>query len=330
MPAASLTVRRSVLTLPGHQIKFHEKAAASAADEVMPDCEDACPLSAKGPEVRGVIVRSFTTLDWSGKFLTFRPNNTESPFFREDLEHVVKGAVDRFHGVVIPKVSTPEQVERVDELLTTFEAASGWKTRLRIEALVETALGIENAFRIACASDRMASLIFGIADYSADVGIADSYTDQNQRFLYQKGRVVNAAKAAGLDAIDNVHLAVHDLDALRRYTAESVGLGFDGRWCITPNHILIVNELYLPTEKQLEHARKVVELYERADAEGLGAIVDPESGEMIDEATIKIAFRQLLKGCRAGQVELAFLVEATKRSAASAGYDFLGMGLQAT
>jgi citrate lyase beta subunit len=325
MPSTSVTVRRSVLTLPGHQLRFHEKAAASAADEVMPDCEDACPLSAKGPEVRGVIVRSFTTLDWSGKFVTFRPNNTESPFFHDDLEHIVKGAPDRFHGVVIPKVSTPEQVERVDELLTSFEAASGWKTRLRIEALVESALGIENAFRVATASDRMASLIFGIADYSADVGIADAYTDQNQRFLYQKGRVVNAAKAAGIDAIDNVHLAVHDLEALRRYTAESAGLGFDGRWCITPAHIPVANELYSPTDKQLEHARKVVELYERADAEGIGAIVDPDNGEMIDEATIKIAFRQLLKAYKDGRVDREFLANATRRSAASMGYDFLGV-----
>lgn len=327
MPSRSLTVRRSVLTLPGHQLKFHEKAAASAADEVMPDCEDACPLSAKGDEVRGVIVESFTTLDWSGKFVAFRPNNTESPFFEGDLEHVVKGAVDRFHGVVIPKVSRPEQIERVDELLTRFEAASGWTTKLQVEALIETALGIENAFAIATASDRMASLIFGIADYAADVGIADAYTDQNQRFLYQKGRIVNAAKAAGIDAIDNVHLALRDIEALRRYTAESAGLGFDGRWCITPAHIEAVNELYSPDDRQLEHARKVVELYEKADAEGLGAIVDPDNGEMIDEATIKIAFRQLLKGFRDGRVDRAFLVEATRRSAASAGYDFLGVAL---
>src|SRR5439155_15511629 len=139
--------------------------------------------------------------------------------------------------VIVPKVSRPEQVERVDEMLSRFEAEAGWKTRLQIEALIETALGVENAFRIAVASTRLASLVFGIADYAADVGIADAYTEQNIRFLFAKQRIVNAAKAAGLDAIDGVHLQVHDLEALRRYSSESAGYGFDGRWAITPAHI---------------------------------------------------------------------------------------------
>src|SRR5437868_6287687 len=120
--ARTITIRRSELTLPGHNMKMLEKAAASEADEIMADCEDACPLSAKGDEVRGVIVKAFTTLDWGTKFVTFRPNNTQSPFFKGDLEQVVKGAVDRFHGVIIPKIFEPSQVEQVDELLTRCEA----------------------------------------------------------------------------------------------------------------------------------------------------------------------------------------------------------------
>ena len=211
----AITVRRSEMTLPGHKMDFLRKAAASAADEIMADCEDACPLSAKGPEVRGVIVEAFTTLDWGTKFVTFRPNNTQSPFFEEDLEWVIKGAVDKFHGVIIPKTFKPDQIERVDELITKFEAASGWKTKIQIEALIETAQAVENAYQIATASDRMAGLVFGIADYAADIGVADAYNDQNIRFLYAKQRVINAAKAAGIDAIDNVHLQITDLDALK-------------------------------------------------------------------------------------------------------------------
>jgi citrate lyase subunit beta/citryl-CoA lyase len=295
----------------------------------MADCEDACPLSAKGDEVRGVIVDAFTKLDWGAKFVTFRPNNEQSPFHAGDIEHVVKGAVDRFHGIILPKVFHPEQVERVDEMLTKFEAQSGWKTKLQIETLIETALGVENAYRIATASDRMAGLIFGIADYAADVGVADAYTDQNVRFLFAKQRVVNAAKAAGIDAIDNVHLQLKDLDALRRYSTESAGYGFDGRWCLTPNHLEIVNEVYAPSDEQIEHARKVVEWYEEADAQGLGAIVDPDTGEMIDEATIKMAFKQLLKGYKAGKVEEAFLAKA-QRSAEHTGYNFLGVAIGAS
>lgn len=322
---ATLTVRRSELTLPGHLMKFLEKAASSEADEIMADCEDACPLSAKGDEVRRVIVEAFTGLDWGNKFVTFRPNNQQSPFHEGDMEYVVTNAVDCFDGIILPKIFEPEQIERADELLTKLEARSGWKRKLRIEALIETALGVENAFRIATASDRMDSLIFGIADYAADIGIADAYNDQNIRFLFAKQRVINAAKAAGIDAIDNVHLQLKDLDALRRYSTESMGYGFDGRWALTPTHLPIVNEVYTPTDEQLEHALKVVELYEKADEEDrLGAIVDPDNGEMIDEATIKMAFKQLLKGYKAGKVEEAVLAKA-QRSAEHTGYNFLGI-----
>lgn len=324
--AKQITVRRSELTLPGHRMDFLKKAATSAADEIMADCEDACPLSAKGPEVRNTIVEAFTTLDWGNKFVTFRPNNTQSPFFEGDLETVVKGAVDKFNGVIIPKTFKPDQIERVDELLTKFEAQSGWKTKIQIEALIETAQAVENAYQIATASERMAGLIFGIADYAADIGVGDAYHDQNIRFLYAKQRVINAAKAAEIDAIDNVHLQIRDLEALKVMSAESAGYGFDGRWAITPSHIEIINAVYTPSQEQLEHAMKVVQLYEEADEQGLGAIVDPDNGEMIDEATIKMAFKQLVKGYKAGKVPEDFLKKAA-RSAQHTGYNFLGLGV---
>src|SRR5579871_1221157 len=321
--AGGITIRRSELTLPGHQMKMLQKAAASEADEIMADCEDACPLSAKGEEVRRVISEAFNTLDWGTKFVTFRPNNTQSPFFEGDIEYVVTHAVDKFHGVIIPKSFEPSQIERVDELLTKYEQQAGWTRTIQIEALIETAMGVENAYRIATASPRMASLIFGIADYAAEMGIADAYENQNIRFLYAKQRVVNAARAAGIDAIDNVHLKVRELDALREMSIESAGYGFDGRWAIHPSHLPIINEVYTPTDAQLEHAQKVVLLYEEADAKGLGAIADPDNGEMIDEATIKMAFKQLLRGYKAGKVAEAFMQKAA-RSSAHTGYNFLG------
>jgi len=321
--ARTITIRRSELTLPGHNMRMLEKAAASDADEIMADCEDACPLSAKGDEVRGVISEAFNTLDWGTKFVTFRPNNTQSPFFKGDIEYVVTHAVDKFHGIILPKTFEPSQIEEVDELLTKYEKQAGWTRKIQIEALIETAMAVENAFKIATASDRMAGLIFGIADYAADIGIADAYEGQNIRFLYAKQRVVNAAKAAGIDAVDNVHLKVREMDDLRRMTEESAGYGYDGRWAIHPSHIPVINEIYTPTDAQVEHAKKVVELYEQADQQGLGAISDPDNGEMIDEATIKIAFKQLLKAFKAGKVEEAFIQKAA-RSAAHTGYNFLG------
>ncbi|MGI8549377.1 MAG: HpcH/HpaI aldolase/citrate lyase family protein, partial [Dehalococcoidia bacterium] len=231
-----------------------------------------------------------------------------------------------FHGVILPKVFEPEQVERVDELLGRYEARSGWKTRLQIEVLIETALAVENAFRIATASDRMASLIFGIADYAADVGIAEAMENQGIRFLYAKQRVVNAAKAAGLDAIDNVHLRLRDLEGLQQVAEQSAGYGFDGKWAITPSHLEIINAAFSPSRDQLEQAKRIVRLYEEADTQGLGSLADPETGEMVDEATIKMAFKLLLKGYRAGLVDSDFLNQAA-RSASYTGYNFLGVDL---
>lgn len=324
----AITVRRSELTLPGHNMKYLEKAAASEADEIMADCEDACPLSAKGEQVRRTIVEAFTTLDWGNKFVTFRPNNTQSPYFEGDLAYIVGNAVDRFHGVIVPKVFRPEQVEQVDELLSRLESHAGWHTRLLIEVLIETALGVENAYRIATASDRMASLIFGIADYAADIGIAEAMEGQNLRFLYAKQRVVNAAKAAGLDAIDNVHLKIHDIEGLRQVADESAGYGFDGKWAITPGHVAVINAAFSPSLQQLEQAKRVVRLYEDADQQGLGSLLDPDTGEMIDEATIKMALKLLLKGLRAGMVESDFLRHSL-RSAGATGYNFLGVDFPA-
>jgi citrate lyase subunit beta / citryl-CoA lyase len=326
MTASPLTIRRSELTLGGHSLRMLHRAAESDADEVMADCEDACPLSAKGEPVRRTIVEAFTTLDWGSKFLAVRPNNTRSPFFEADLEYVVTRAVDRFHGVVVPKVFEPEQIERVDELLTRLEARAGWTSRLRIEALIETARGVENAYRIATASDRMASLIFGIADYAADLGIADAVENQHIRFLYAKQRTVNAAKAAGLDAIDCVNLRYRDIGALWDQCRAAAGIGFDGKWAIHPSHIPVINTVFSPTDAQVQQAVKVVRLYEEADRAGHGALADPDTGEMIDEATVKMAFRQILKGHRAGAVD-AETLRLARRSAAHTGYDFLGLGL---
>src|SRR4051812_1387155 len=108
--AGQVTIRRSELTLPGHKLNMLQKAAQSEADEIMADCEDACPLSAKGPEVRQVIVEAFNTLDWGTKYVTFRPNNTQSPFFEGDLEYIVTHAVDKFHGIILPKTFEPQQI----------------------------------------------------------------------------------------------------------------------------------------------------------------------------------------------------------------------------
>jgi citrate lyase subunit beta / citryl-CoA lyase len=313
-PVAQIAIRRSELTVPGHLPDLLRKAAASQADEVMLDCEDACPVSAKGDEVRGTIVAALNTLDWGGKGLVIRPNGRRTLYGEDDLAAIVTGAPNRFQGIIMPKVMDADDIIWLDQLLTRLEDQSGWTQRIQIEALIETARGLGNAERIADASDRNSSLIFGIADFAADMGMTDPMTNQNIRFLYAKQRVVAAAKAAGLDAIDNSHLNIRDLDGLRTISQEAVSFGFDGKWALSPTHVPVINDVFSPPAAMLDRARKVIDLYIKADREDhLGALLDPENGELLDEATIKIAARFLRRGARAGLVPADVIAELDKR-----------------
>jgi citrate lyase subunit beta/citryl-CoA lyase len=311
-PLARVHIRRSELTVPGHLLDLLRKAAASSADEVMLDCEDACPVSAKGDTVRQTIIEALTTLDWGGKALFVRPNGRRTLYGQADLETIVTGAVDRFHGIIMPKVLDADDIHVLDEQLTRLEEQSGWSYRLQIEPLIETARGVENAFRIAEASPRVTALIFGIADYSADMGMSDPMRDQNQRFVYAKQRVANAAKAAGLDAIDNGHLHIRDLEGLRAVSETALSYGFDGKWALSPTHVPVINEVFSPPADALARSEKVIRLYIEADTAGLGALLDPDTGVLLDEATIKIAARLLRRGARSGLVP-ADVIEALDR-----------------
>src|SRR2546425_507494 len=293
-------IPRTELTYPGHNLKLHENAAdpvKSPVDHVMADFEDACPYEFKGEKSRKTVVKAFTTLDFGTKVVTFRPNNILSAFFLGDVEAVVLGAPNRFHGIVLPKTLGPEDVVFLSKLLDSLERRAGWNYRLQIEALIENPKALIRAHDVATASDRMAGLIFGIADFAATMGIREIVENQNRDFHYAKQSMVVAAKAAGLHAVDNVYLRlwrkedspekVAELQrGLREKNVGAANLGMDGTWVIHPQQAEIANACYTPSPEQVEDARRVVTLYHQ---KGGGSMADPKSGEMIDEATIKIA-----------------------------------------
>jgi citrate lyase beta subunit len=173
--------------------------------------------------------------------------------------------------------------------------------------------------------------VFGIADFAANLGIRDIVDNQNINFLYSKQAVVVAAKAAGLHAVDNVFLRLwKNTDTPERIAelqkelrAKNVGaanLGMDGTWVIHPQQAEIANSCYTPSHDQIDEARRVVKLYHE---KGGGSMADPKSGEMIDEATIKIALMDLAKGSQAGTVSDVELREWSEKSKAITGYDIL-------
>lgn len=327
-------IPRTEMTYPGHSMKLHQNAAdpvKSPVDHVMMDFEDACPYEFKGPKSRQCVVEALTTLDFGKKVITVRPNNIRSEFFLGDLEAIMTGAPDKFHGIILPKVQGADDIKFVSSLLDNLEKQGGWKTRVQIESLIETPQGLVKAYEIATASDRMAGLVFGIADFAATLGVREIVKNQNVNFHYSKQAVVVAAKAAGLHAIDNVYLPLWRKDDPQEKVAEieaglrdknvgAAGLGMDGTWVIHPQQAQIANECYTPTDKQVQYGKRVLDLYH---AKGGGSMPDPETGEMIDEATIKIALMDLAKAVQAGTVSASYLSEQAAKSKAITGYDIL-------
>lgn len=331
---ARFVIPRTEMTYPGHNMKLHQNAAdpvKSPVDHVMADFEDACPYEFKGEKSRKVMVEALNALDFGKKVVTVRPNNIHSPFFKGDMEAVMLGAPNRFHGIMLPKTRGPEEIREVAEVLDDLEKRGGWKYRVQIESLIETPHALVRAYDIATASDRMCGLVFGIADFAANMGVREIVDNQNQNFHYAKQATVVAAKAAGLHAIDNVYLRlwrsndpperIAELQkGLREKNIGSANLGMDGTWVIHPQQAEIANACYTPTAEQVEEARRVIRLYHE---KGGGSMADPKTGEMIDEATIKIALMDLAKGAQAGMVSDAELKEWSAKSKAITGYDIL-------
>ena len=327
-------IPRTEMTYPGHNMKLHQNAAdaeKSPVDHVMADFEDACPYEFKGEKSRKTVVEALNTLDFGKKVVTVRPNNILSPFFVGDMEAIYLGAADKFHGIVLPKTRGPEDIHYVACVIDELERRAGWKTRTKIESLIETPQALVKAYDIATASPRMCGLIFGIADFAASLGIREVVENQTQIFHYSKQAMVVAAKAAGLHAIDNVYLRLVRKDdppekkaaieaGLREKNIGSQMLGMDGTWVIHPQQAKISNECYGPNAEQVAYAKRVIELYHE---KGGGSMADPENGEMIDEATIKIAIMDLAKAVQAGDVSAEYLAEHARKSAAITGYDIL-------
>ena len=272
------------------------RGLSSGADLVLLDLEDAVAPGSK-VEARGQVVRAINELDWRGRPTLFRMNALDTPFFYRDVIEVVEGAGDRLDLILVPKVERAEDLTALDTLLRGVELASGLKPGgVKLEAQIETALGLVNIDAIARATDRLEALHFGPGDYAASVrmpqtsiGTADEWDDRypGHRFHYVMHRIVVAARAAGLRAVDGPVADFRDEEGLRKSCGLARSIGFDGKWCIHPGQIAAVNELFSPTGDEVEWAREVVGAYEEAEARGSGSIsVD---GKMVDAASIKMA-----------------------------------------
>lgn len=273
-----------------------EKGLSSGADLLFLDLEDAVAPDSKA-EARKNVIHAVAELDWRGRPPMYRMNALDTPFFYRDVIEVVEGAGEDLGLILVPKVERPEDLATLDTLLRSVEVASGLQPgKIKLEAQIETALGLVNIDAIARATDRLEALHFGPGDYAASVrmpqtsiGTMDEWDDlyPGHRFHYVMHRIVVAARAAGLRAMDGPVADFRDEEGLRKSCLLARSIGFDGKWCIHPGQIEAANELFSPSEDEVEWARKVVGAYEEAAAAGSGSIsVD---GKMVDAASIRMA-----------------------------------------
>jgi citrate lyase beta subunit len=283
---------RSELSIPGIDRRKIERGIASDADAIFLDLEDSVPPSQK-PSARDLVGEVLRSLDWGRIPKAVRVNAVSTPWCFRDLIAVATAGVDK---VVLPKVQSQGDVAFADRLLAQIERESGRGTPIAIEVQIEDASGFAAIDRIAQASGRITELTFGQGDFAAatgmpavDIGVDDEWDRAvpGDRWLYPRQRIVFAARAAGVRALNGPYAAYRDLEGFRRYCTMSRALGFAGVWCIHPDQIAVANEEFAPTAEEVARAQRTIDALDSAWRAGSGAI--SRDSVMIDEASIRMA-----------------------------------------
>lgn len=287
-PTTRDRLRRSRLYVPGSEPKFMVNAGLYQADGLILDLEDSVHPAEKDT-ARLLVRNALRTLDFGGAERMVRIN--QLPLGLEDLEVIVPESPDL---ILIPKVEKPEQVAEVGRRIGEIQKRAGINRPLWLMPILESALGIENAFAIARASERNVALTIGLEDYTADLGVIK--TVEGAETLYARMRLVNAARAASLQAIDSVYGDVMDVEGLRAWGMRSRGMGFEGMGCVHPRQIPVIHQAFAPAAKEIEKALKIVAAFEEAQARGLGVV--SLGSKMIDPPVVQRALK-LVREARA-------------------------------
>jgi citrate lyase subunit beta/citryl-CoA lyase len=267
-------ILRSFLFVPGNRIDRVEKAIASSADAVIIDLEDAVTPSQK-ETVRDQVGTFLKTA--SRKNLFVRVNGVDTPFFDKDIEKVTEASV---YGVVIPKAEKPEGLQKVDRKLADLERKKSIpEGQIRLLLMIETALGLSRVREIGASTPRILGIAFGAGDLTLDLGAKLSRT--GEELLFARSSLVLSCRLAGVTPIDAPYIIdVKDADGLKAEALRSRQLGFRGKFCIHPSQVEPINEIFSPTQEEIDRAKKIVDAFELAKEKGIGAIA--LEGEFID------------------------------------------------
>jgi citrate lyase subunit beta/citryl-CoA lyase len=285
-------MRRSRLYLPGSEPKYFVNAALHGADAIILDLEDSVHASEKDA-ARLLVRNALRAVDFLPCERMVRIN--QLPLGLADLAEIVPESPDL---ILIPKVENPNQVIETLRRIEEIKADYGITRPIWLMPILESALGIENAFAIATSSEHIVALTIGLEDYTADLGVVKTSTGTES--LYARQRVVNAAHAAGLQAIDSVFGDVGDLDGLRVWGLNSRSIGFEGMGCVHPSQIPVIHETFAPTSAEIEKARKIVAAFHEAQEKGLGVV--SLGSKMIDPPVVQRALKLMARAQAMGLV----------------------------
>lgn len=276
---------RSLLFIPGNNERFLKKSIKLQADILCFDLEDSVPSNEK--EAARILVARYlaSRQGENDSFIYVRINSFDSGLVDGDLERIVMNGLD---GIVLPKIGNSEEVtqiiHKIDAIVSKRKLASG----IRIIPSIETAKGVVNANSIASSHKNVTALVFGVFDYLYDMNIDVEY-DDFVSYNYARSRIPVDARAAGIDALDGIWQNVNDIDGLIKDAAIAKKLGYSGKTLIHPSHINPVHDIFRPTKKQIEWAKKVLaalqDTFEKGNVRGAKLL----EGKMIDAVHYKQA-----------------------------------------
>ncbi len=309
---ATPRLHRSELAVPGSNPGLFEKAAASAADIVFLDVEDAVAPDDK-EQARKNIIAGLNEINWGGKTMMVRINGLDTHYMYRDVVDIVE-ACPRLDMILIPKVGVPADVYAIDMLVTQIETAKKRQKRIGFEVLIETALGMANVEAIAQSSRRLEAMSFGVADYAAstrarttviggvnaDYGVLTDKDAKGERQYFwadpwhaAQTRMMVACRAYGLRPIDGPFGDFSDPDAFIAAANRVAVLGYEGKWAIHPSQIELANKVFTPSDAEVNKARRIVAAMADAAKAGKGAV--SLDGRLIDIASIRMAEALLAK-----------------------------------
>ena len=268
-------MRRSMLFLPGNNPNMLINGNCLGSDAVIFDLEDAVAPDQK--DAARILVRNtLKYMDFRGCERIVRINSIGTPYWKEDLKALLPYKPDL---ILLPKTESAQDILTIDAYMTELGSETG------VMALIETALGVENAFLIASAAPRLKALFLGAEDLTADLRC--KRTKEGREIEYARHRLVVAARAAGVDVYDTPFTDVNDDEGIEVDAALAKALGFTGKASISPRHVEVINSVFSPTQKDVDYAYEVMEAIALAKEQGKGAI--SLHGKMIDAPIVNRA-----------------------------------------